>query len=149
MPQVSSPSPDVILTSALRGWGLDELLERIETVLAAEQPIAPFFRFPGLSDSPALMSYLQERGIAAFTVDVVSNDSYIGDVNRLIARTLERVEADKGGIILFHDIKHVTARALPTILSELKARPIYFIAEHSIKTADSSAEENSSRTAAE
>ena len=33
------PSPDVILTSALRGWGLDELLERIETVLAAEQPI--------------------------------------------------------------------------------------------------------------
>jgi peptidoglycan/xylan/chitin deacetylase (PgdA/CDA1 family) len=90
--------------------------------LAAEQPIAPFFRFPGLSDSPALMSYLQERGIAAFTVDVVSNDSYIGDVNRLIARTLERVEADKGGIILFHDIKHVTARALPTILSELKAR---------------------------
>ncbi len=90
--------------------------------LAAEQPIAPFFRFPGLSDSPALMSYLQERGIAAFTVDVVSNDSYIGDVNRLIAKTLERVEADKGGIILFHDIKHVTARALPTILSELKAR---------------------------
>lgn len=90
--------------------------------LAAEQPIAPFFRFPGLSDSPVLMSYLQERGIAAFTVDVVSNDSYIGDVGRLVARTLERVEADKGGIILFHDIKHVTARALPTILSELKAR---------------------------
>jgi peptidoglycan-N-acetylglucosamine deacetylase len=90
--------------------------------LAAEQPIAPFFRFPGLSDSPALMSYLQERGIAAFTVDVVSNDSYIGDANRLIARTLEHVETLNGGIILFHDIKHVTARALPTILSELKAR---------------------------
>jgi peptidoglycan/xylan/chitin deacetylase (PgdA/CDA1 family) len=90
--------------------------------LAADQPIAPFFRFPGLSDSPALMSYLQERGIAAFTVDVVSNDSYIGDVNRLIARTLEHVETHQGGIVLFHDIKHVTARALPTILAELKAR---------------------------
>lgn len=90
--------------------------------VAADAPIAPFFRFPGLSDSPALLSYLQDRGIAAFTVDVVSNDSYIGDANRLIARTLERVEADKGGIILFHDIKHVTARALPTILTELRAR---------------------------
>ncbi len=33
------PSPDVVLVSALRGWGLDELLERIETVLAAEQPV--------------------------------------------------------------------------------------------------------------
>lgn len=90
--------------------------------LAAGQPIAPFFRFPGLSDSPALMTYLQERGIAAFTVDVVSNDSYIGDVNRLIARTLHYVETNQGGIVLFHDIKHVTARALPTILTELKAR---------------------------
>ena len=90
--------------------------------LAADQPIAPFFRFPGLSDSPALMAYLQERGIAAFTVDVVSNDSYIGDVNRLIARTLDHVETNQGGIVLFHDIKHVTARALPTILAELKAR---------------------------
>jgi hypothetical protein len=90
--------------------------------IAADQPIAPFFRFPGLNDSPALLNYLQERGIAAFTVDVVSNDSYIGDPGRLIARTLDHVEADNGGIILFHDIKHVTARALPTILSELKAR---------------------------
>jgi peptidoglycan-N-acetylglucosamine deacetylase len=90
--------------------------------LAADQPIAPFFRFPGLSDSPALMSYLQERGIAAFTVDVVSNDSYIGDVNRLIARTLDHVETNQGGIVLFHDIKHVTARALPAILAELKKR---------------------------
>lgn len=89
---------------------------------AADAPIAPFFRFPGLNDSPTLLSYLQDRGIAAFTVDVVSNDSYIGDANRLIAHTLERVEADRGGIILFHDIKHVTARALPAILAELKAR---------------------------
>ena len=47
--------------------------------LAAGAPIAPFFRFPGLSDSPALLDHLQRRGIAAFTVDVVSNDSYIAD----------------------------------------------------------------------
>jgi len=44
---------------------------------AAGAPIAPFFRFTGLADSTALISYLRGRGIAAFTVDVVSNDSYI------------------------------------------------------------------------
>jgi GTP-binding protein HflX len=33
------PSPDVVLVSATRGWGLDELLERIESVLSAEQPV--------------------------------------------------------------------------------------------------------------
>lgn len=87
---------------------------------AGDQPIAPFFRFPGLSDSGPLLAYLQERGIAAFTVDVVSNDSYIGSSQRLAQRTLAQIELRKGGIVLFHDIKASTAKALPTILAELK-----------------------------
>jgi GTPase len=33
------PSPDVVLVSALRGWGLEALRERIETALAGEQPV--------------------------------------------------------------------------------------------------------------
>src|SRR6185295_1714763 len=88
--------------------------------LAAGQPIAPFFRFPGLSDSGPLMAYLQERGIAAFTVDVVSNDSYIGNDKRLVERTMKEIDQAKGGIVLFHDIKASTAKALPTILANLK-----------------------------
>ncbi|MEQ1713307.1 MAG: polysaccharide deacetylase family protein [Hyphomicrobium sp.] len=90
--------------------------------LAAGQPIAPFFRFPGLSDSPALLDHLQTRGIAAFTVDVVSDDSFISDAGRLAKLTLARIEAKQGGIVLFHDIKASTAKALPVILTELKAR---------------------------
>jgi hypothetical protein len=90
--------------------------------LAAGEPIAPFFRFPGLSDSGPMLAYLQERGIAAFTVDVVSNDSYISSPKRLIERTLAQVERQDGGIVLFHDIKASTAQALPTILAELKKR---------------------------
>ena len=90
--------------------------------LAAGRPIAPFFRFPGLSDSPALLDHLQQRGIATFTVDVVSNDSFISDPGRLAARTLAEIERRQGGIVLFHDIKASTAKALPTILAELKAR---------------------------
>ncbi len=90
--------------------------------LAAGQPIAPFFRFPGLSDSPGLLAHLQSRGIATFTVDVVSNDSFIGDAGRLTRLTLERIEAQQGGIVLFHDIKAATAKALPAILTELRSR---------------------------
>jgi peptidoglycan/xylan/chitin deacetylase (PgdA/CDA1 family) len=112
----------------LRALGLDKAKDQIERGFAAvalaagDKPIAPFFRFPGLSDSGPLLAYLQERGIAAFTVDVVSNDSYIGSAQSLESRTLAQVEKQNGGIILFHDIKASTAKALPTILGELKKR---------------------------
>ena len=44
----------------------------------------------------------------------------------------------------------VVGEYIGKILSEIKARPIYFIAEHSIRTADTkSTESNTSRTAAE
>lgn len=89
---------------------------------AAGVPIAPFFRFPGLADSADLLGYLQTRGIATFTVDAVSNDSYISDEQRLIDHTLKEIGEAKGGIILFHDIKPATARALPQILTALKIR---------------------------
>jgi peptidoglycan/xylan/chitin deacetylase (PgdA/CDA1 family) len=111
----------------LRRQGLDRAKDEIErgfaaVALAAGTPIAPFFRFPGLSDSGPMLGYLQERGIAAFTVDVVSNDSYIASPQRLVARTLDQIDKQNGGIVLFHDIKASTAKALPTILSELKKR---------------------------
>ena len=89
---------------------------------AAGAPIAPFFRFPGLSDSGAMLAHLQKRGIATFTVDVVSNDSFIPSPERLARETIAKVEARQGGIVLFHDIKAVTAKALPFILAELQVR---------------------------
>ncbi|MFA5901912.1 MAG: polysaccharide deacetylase family protein, partial [Hyphomicrobium sp.] len=57
----------------LRALSLDRATDQIErgfaaVALAAGQPIAPFFRFPGLSDSSPLLAHLQERGVAAFTV---------------------------------------------------------------------------------
>jgi peptidoglycan/xylan/chitin deacetylase (PgdA/CDA1 family) len=111
----------------LRSLSVEKATDQIErgfaaVALAAGQPISPFFRFPGLSDSAPLLQHLQERGIAAFTVDVVSNDSYIGSPSRLVARTIAQVEHHNGGIVLFHDIKASTAAAIPTILAELKKR---------------------------
>ncbi len=109
----------------LKRRGLERAVDEIERgfsaiAMAAEQPIAPFFRFPGLSDSDPMMAHLQARGIAAFTVDVVSNDSYIGSADRLATYTLGQIEKRQGGIVLFHDIKSATAKALPVILAALK-----------------------------
>jgi len=92
----------------------------LEAVLG--KPIAPFFRFPGLSDSKPLMSYLRQRRIGMFSVDVVSNDSYTRNPQRLAKQTLRKLDKLGRGILLFHDIKASTARALPNILSELKRK---------------------------
>jgi len=109
----------------LRRLGVEKAKDQIErgfaaVSMAAGQPIAPFFRFPGLSDSDPLLAHLQSRGVASFTVDVVSNDSYIGDANRLAQYTIKQIEQRQGGIVLFHDIKAATAKALPAILAALK-----------------------------
>lgn len=90
--------------------------------LAAGQPIAPFFRFPGLNDSRSLLDYLQKRKVGSFTVDVVSDDSFIADPEELARVTLQRVKHKNSGILLFHDIKPSTAKALPHILKALKAK---------------------------
>ncbi|MEO1205786.1 MAG: polysaccharide deacetylase family protein [Pseudomonadota bacterium] len=88
---------------------------------AIKDDVAPFFRFPGLSDSPHMLAYLQSRGIASFTVDVVSEDSFIRDSDDLAELTLKRIRRMNGGIVLFHDIKTATAKALPEILNTLSA----------------------------
>ncbi|MGE0022081.1 MAG: polysaccharide deacetylase family protein [Hyphomicrobium sp.] len=113
----------------LKRLPLDKAKDEIErgfaaVALAAATDIAPFFRFPGLNDSNELLTYLQQRGIASFTVDVISNDSFIGSGQQIAQRTLKLVEAHHGGILLFHDLKRPTAKALPAILAGLKAKGI-------------------------
>ena len=52
----------------------------------------------------------------------LTNDSYISETSRLVERTIAEIERTKGGIVLFHDIKPTTAKALPQILARLKAK---------------------------
>jgi peptidoglycan/xylan/chitin deacetylase (PgdA/CDA1 family) len=93
-----------------------------EAERAAGRPLSPFFRFPGLGDSADTVDYLRSRGIATFTVDIVSNDSFISSPLRVAQRTLSLLEQRGRGIVLFHDIKASTAQALPYMLDELKKR---------------------------
>jgi peptidoglycan-N-acetylglucosamine deacetylase len=88
---------------------------------AAGEPIAPFFRFPGLGDSPEAVAYLASRNISIWSVDVVSGDVERGATPATITHnTIARVERLGKGIILFHDTKRNTAEALDGILTNLE-----------------------------
>jgi peptidoglycan/xylan/chitin deacetylase (PgdA/CDA1 family) len=112
---------------------VDEIKIEVEKGFAAVshavgQPIAPFFRFPGLRDSPGGVGYLASRNISAWSVDVVSGDTDPGaSPGRLQRDTLLRIHQLGKGIILFHDIKKVTAEALDGILTGLEQDGFKFV----------------------
>src|SRR5262249_16326396 len=59
---------------------------------AATQPIAPFFRFPYLSESNAIISYLKDRNVAMFAIDVDSFDWRTRDPKRVIRTVMAGLE---------------------------------------------------------
>lgn len=85
------------------------------------EPIAPFFRYPGLNYSEELNEYLATRNISIWSVDVVSDDT-AADLTpeALINQTMQRIRRMNGGIVLFHDLKEVTALAMDSFLTQLK-----------------------------
>lgn len=93
-----------------------------QTLLDLGVTPAPIFRFPGLSDTPALRTYLSARNISALSVDIVSGDTNRGaSVESVIRNTMRSAERNNGGIILMHDPLKRSAAALPEILRQLHA----------------------------
>ena len=89
-------------------------------VQAAGQPTAPFFRFPQLRQTPELKAYLGERNIAAFSIDVDSEDFRIHKPDQLVAGVMAKLKKAGKGILLMHDFQKSTAQALPELLTQLK-----------------------------
>lgn len=89
---------------------------------ALGSPITPFFRFPYLRDTQGTLRHLADRHVAAFSIDVDSKDYMTTSASAVIGRVLGGLASRRKGIILMHDIQASTARALPTLLTELKAR---------------------------
>jgi peptidoglycan/xylan/chitin deacetylase (PgdA/CDA1 family) len=100
-------------------------------------PIAPFFRFPALRDSKESLSYLASRNIGVFSTDIDSFDFTIRTPDRLVKRVMDRLERKTKGILLMHDIQPNTAKAVPQLLAELKAkgyRIVHLTAKAEVKT---------------
>ena len=89
---------------------------------AMGHPIAPFFRFPYLRDTPSMVTHLEARNVAMFSIDVDSKDYRTRDGASVHRKVMADLGKAKKGIILFHDIQTSTARALPALLADLKAK---------------------------
>ena len=89
---------------------------------AAAKPRTPFFRFPGFAGSPALLARMQARGLVVFGADLWASDWNPMSPAQELQLTLARLDAARGGIVLFHDTKSQTAGMLPAFLRALKAR---------------------------
>ena len=95
-------------------------LSAVQAALGA--PVAPFFRFPYLSDPQGVQDLLQQRGIAMFSIDADSYDYRTPSAAVVQRNILNQLEQRKKGILLFHDIQPSTAKAMKDLLDELKAR---------------------------
>jgi peptidoglycan-N-acetylglucosamine deacetylase len=89
---------------------------------AAGQPIAPFFRFPYLADSRAMMAHLQSRNIANISIDADAYDYKTLNPAEVHRAIISQITEKRKGIILFHDIQPATAGALNGLLADLKVR---------------------------
>ncbi|MCB1504910.1 MAG: polysaccharide deacetylase family protein [Hyphomicrobiaceae bacterium] len=89
---------------------------------ALGKPIAPFFRFPYLSDPRRVISHLEERNQAILSIDVDSYDWRARSRSIMFNNVLSQLKSRGKGIILFHDIQRVTATNISALLDELKER---------------------------
>ena len=89
--------------------------------MAADAPIAPFFRFPDLQHPPQLLAYLAERNIGVFSTDINSFDFKLHKPEQVIKSVMTKLEKHGKGIILMHDFQKATGEAMPELLRQLKA----------------------------
>lgn len=114
----------------LRKVSLARATQEIELGFSAVQralgePVAPFFRFPFLSDQQGALQHLTSRNIGVFSIDIDSIDYRArgaGGAEEVYRRVVRELTARRKGILLFHDIQPSTAAALPRILDYLKER---------------------------
>lgn len=111
----------------LSSLSADKAEEEVEmglssVAMALGEPVAPFFRFPYLRPNEAAVAYLKTRDMASFTIDVDSRDFRTRDPEEVQKNVLTQLAGRRKGILLFHDIQPSTARALPSLLAELKKR---------------------------
>jgi peptidoglycan/xylan/chitin deacetylase (PgdA/CDA1 family) len=103
--------------------GQDEIERGVSAVhRAVGGPIAPFFRFPTLVDTPESVTYLGKRNIAMFSTDIDTFDFKPQTTEHLLKSVMEKLDKRGKGILLMHDIHKTTAKAIPMLLAELKAK---------------------------
>ena len=89
---------------------------------SAGGPISPFFRYPELRDTEQTIEHLGKRNVAIFSTDIDSFDFKIRSTDALVKSLIAKLEKRGKGIVLLHDFQPGTGKALPKLLTELKAK---------------------------
>jgi peptidoglycan/xylan/chitin deacetylase (PgdA/CDA1 family) len=101
--------------------GLREITDGEDAIKQAlGKPIAPFFRFPGFLDTPALLQELSHRNISVWGADIWASDWNPMSPDQQVRLVMARLKQHRKGILLLHDIKAQTARMMPSFLNALK-----------------------------
>lgn len=90
--------------------------------LALGKPVAPFFRFPYLSDPRSMQAHLKQRAHGNFSIDIDSLDFRTRSGKTMMNRVLSGLKSQGKGILLFHDIQRSTAAGVKDLLDELARR---------------------------
>ena len=108
----------------LKGDKATEEIEKgfIAVKLALGAPPAPFFRFPISAGSQGSACLSRTRNIAIISHDLDSFDFKMRKPEDVIKSVMTKLERKGKGIILLHDFQQATAKAMPDLLNELKAK---------------------------
>ncbi len=104
---------------------------------ALGEPVAPFFRFPYLSDPNSMIAHLKDREIGNFSIDIDSVDFRTRSGATVVNRVMSRLKAQGKGILLFHDIQRSTAAGIEDLLDKLAAggyKVVHMVSKRSVKT---------------
>lgn len=106
--------------------------EAVETALAGapiedRRRLAPFFRFPGLNDSAALIHWLGERHVATFSCEFGADDwKPIGSAE-VRRRAIRNIASVGRGILILHDTKPRTADMLSSFIMTMREQGYSFV----------------------
>lgn len=86
---------------------------------AVGRDVAPFFRFPYLSENRSVNQHLKRLGYGVFAIDVDSLDYRFSNSNSMVNRVMSELNRKGKGIILLHDIQKVTGNGIGQLLARL------------------------------
>jgi len=99
---------------------INDVNRSIKTIeKAVGRDVAPFFRFPYLSENRSVNQHLNRLGYGVFAIDVDSLDYRFSNSTSMVNRVMSELGRKGKGIILMHDIQKVTARGLGQLLTRL------------------------------
>ena len=97
-------------------------IEAVTEALGPTRRPAPFFRAPYLHITKEIERFLLSRNIIIWDIDADSSDWTFANPEHVVKNSMAELGKAGKGILLLHDIKAATARALPFLLWEMKRR---------------------------